>query len=78
MSQYCLGINNSKYCHSSEKVILIYLIHNGIFRKGHPFSAYANVSEKLTFLTSGCTLTCAYQRVRNAGFSEHFAYVLNG
>ena len=24
------------------------------------------------------TRTCAYQGVRNAGFSENFAYVLNG
>ena len=46
---------------------------------GHPFSAYAKFSEKLTFLTSLIrTRTCAYQGVRNVSFSENVAYVLNG
>ena len=40
---------------------------------GHPYSTYAKFSEKITFLTP-----CAYQGVRNANFSENFAYVLNG
>ena len=36
--------------------------------KGHSFSTYATFSEKVTF-------TC--QGVRNVGFSENVAYVLN-
>ena len=37
--------------------------------KGHSFSTYATFSEKVTFLTC--------QGVRNVGFSENVAYVLN-
>ena len=40
---------------------------------GHPLSTYAKLSKKLTFLR-----TCAYQGVRNVGFSENFAYIVNG
>ena len=56
----------------SEDAIFLGLGGNKNLR-GHPLSMYAKFSEKLTFLTP-----CAYQGVRNVGFSENFAYVLNG
>ena len=40
----------------------------------HLFSIYAKFSEKLTFLN---ILTCVYQGVKNANFSENFANMLN-
>ena len=42
-------------------------------------SAYAKLSEKLTFPIPWYAhiRTCAYQRVRNISFSENFAHVLN-
>ena len=49
--------------------------------RDHPFSMYVKFSEKPTFLTP-CPLirtrTCAYQAVRNVGFSKKFAYARNG
>ena len=45
--------------------------------RDHSFTTYAKFSEKLTFLTPIRTRTCAYQGVRNVGFSENFTYVLN-
>ena len=43
------------------------------------YSTFANFSEKRAFLTPLIrTPACAYQEVRNARFSEKFAYVLNG
>ena len=56
----------------SENAIFLGLGGNKNLR-GHPLSMYAKFSEKLTFLTP-----CAYQGVRNVGFSENFAFVLNG
>ena len=51
----------------------------------HPFSTYAKLSEKLTFLTSWYAHVCTCARtyvcvsgVRNVSFSESFAYLLNG
>ena len=44
-----------------------------IVLRGHPFSAYAKFSEKVTFLT----FHDAYQGVRNVSFSENFTYLLN-
>ena len=42
---------------------------------GHSFSMYAKFSEKLTFRTPLMyTSMSAYQGVRNASFSENFAY----
>ena len=43
--------------------------------KDNLFSTYAQLSEKLTFLTP--LRTCAYQDVRNVRFSANFAYLLN-
>ena len=43
-----------------------------------PFSTYAKLSEKLTFLTSWyahVTGTCAYQGVKNISFSDDFEYL---
>ena len=42
-----------------------------------PFSTYQKISEKLTFSPLIRTRTCAYQGIRNVGFSENFANVLN-
>ena len=47
---------------------------NLTFVRDHPLSTYAKFSEKLIFAYG----TGAYQGVRNASFSENFAYVLNG
>ena len=51
-------------------ILLIHLVicedlNDPLFFRGHPFSTYAKLSTKLTFL-------------RNVSFSENFAYVLNG
>ena len=43
----------------------------------HSFSTYAKFSERLTSSPLIRTRTCACQGVRNASFSENFAYVLN-
>ena len=39
--------------------------------RDHSFKTYANISEKLIFLTR----TCAYQGVRNFSFLGNFAYI---
>ena len=53
---------------------------NILFMNGElPLSIYAKLSENLTFLTPLIRKrTYTYQGVRNVGFSENFAYVLNG
>ena len=60
-------ITISNYCHDHELVTSL--------GRGHPLSMYAKFSEKLTFLIPW--RTCAYQGVKNVGFSENFVYALN-
>ena len=45
--------------------------------RDHSFSTFHKFSKKLTFFTSWYTRTWVYQGVRNVGFSENFANVLN-
>ena len=51
---------------------------------GHPLSTHPKFSEKLTLLTPWYAHVLvhvhvrAYQGVKNVGFSENFAHVLNG
>ena len=45
--------------------------------RDHSYSNCAKIFIKLTFLTPWHTYTFAYQEVRNVGFSENFAYVIN-
>ena len=48
-----------------------------IEKRGHRFSMYAKLSEKLISYPLIRTRTCAYQGVRNVSFSESLGYVLN-
>ena len=45
----------------------------------HPLSRYKNFSEKLKISNPPIhTCACAYQGIRNVGFAENFACLLNG
>ena len=66
------------YIFSGESTV-IWIQRKDLSERDYPFSTYAKISEKLTFLTPLiCTCTCAYQGVRNVTFSENYAYVLHG
>ena len=54
----------------------LYTVFLCIYNRCHSLSAYAKFSEKLTFLITPDTHTCAFQGgVRYVKFSENFAYV---
>ena len=50
---------------------------NFFLKSDHSLSAYAKISQKLTFLIPRYTHRCAYQGVGKFNFSENFVYVLS-
>ena len=72
-AMYNLLFATSQWFPNSRKVFLhekYFSRHFTIKNKNHPFCACAKLCT--------CTCTCAYQGVRNVGFPENFADVLNG